>query len=65
MLSIIQEMEKLLPIINNKNSNLEKKEEVFNNHMKDTFELNIINVFKGLVKINQILFVFSKKIMIC
>ena len=58
-------MEKLLPIINNKNLNLEKKEEVFNNHMKDTFELNIINVFKGLVKINQILFVFSKKIMIC
>ena len=62
MLSIVQEMEKLLPIINNKNSNLEKKEEVFNNHMKDTFELTIINVFKGLVRINQILFVFAKKI---
>ena len=62
ILSIVQEMEKLLPIINNKNLNLEKKEEVFNNHMKDTFELTIINVFKGLVKINQILFVFSKKI---
>ena len=61
VLSIVQEMEKLLPIINNKNSNIKKKQEIFNNHMKDTFELSIINIFKGLVRINQILFVISKK----
>ena len=58
----MKEIEDFLPKLKELNKNLEKKEEIFNSHMKDTFELVVISIFKGLVKINQIFFVVSKKL---
>ncbi len=62
VINIVKEIEDFLPKLKELNKNLEKKEEIFNSHMKDTFELVVISIFKGLVKINQIFFVVSKKL---
>ena len=62
VINIVKELEDFLPKLKDLNKNLEKKEEIFNNHMKDTFELVVISIFKGLVKINQMFFVISKKL---
>ena len=60
IIASVQEIETIIPEMKNYNQKLEIKKEVFNTHLKDTFELVVLNVFKGLVHLNQLFFIMSK-----
>ena len=62
IVSLIQEMENIVPEMKKCISLLESKKESFNSYMKDTFELVVMNVFKGIVYLHQFFFLVAKEL---
>ena len=60
IVSSVQRMEGIIPQMKSYSKKLELKKEIFNQHMKDTFELAVTNVFKGIVHLNQLFFLVGK-----
>ena len=61
VISSVQVMENIIPQMKAYSKKLESKKEIFNTHMRDTFELGVMNVFKGIVHINQLFFLLGRQ----
>lgn len=60
LINSVQEVENIIPQVKIYSQKLEFKKEIFNQHMKDTFELVILHNFKGIAHLHQFFYLLAK-----